>query len=79
MKAENGIEEEVITITTKYIHNKSNSFPYKKERIVRAGDTIIYTDSMPFDSNVPDFNTLLDNFIDWCKKASISIDKWEHS
>lgn len=79
MKEENRIEEEVITITTKYIYNKSNSFPYKKERIVRAGDTVIYTDSMPLDADVPNFNTLLDNLIDWCKKASFSIYKWERT
>lgn len=30
MKEENRIKEEVITITIKYIYNKSNSFPYKK-------------------------------------------------
>lgn len=79
MKEENRIKEEVITITIKYIYNKSNSFPYKKERIIRAGNTVIYTDSMPIDANVPNFDTLLDKFINWCKKASFSIDKWEHS
>lgn len=71
------IEEEVITITTKYIYNDSGSFPYKKERTVKAGDTIVYTDSMPIDADVNNFDTLLDGFIDWCKKASLSIYKWE--
>lgn len=71
------IEEEVITITTKYIYNDSGSFPYKKERTVKAGDTIVYTDSMPIDADVNNFDTLLDRFIDWCKKASLSIYKWE--
>lgn len=71
------IEEEVITITTKYIYNDSGSFPYKKERTVKAGDTIVYTDSMPIDADVPDFDTLLDKFVGWCRQASLSIYKWK--
>lgn len=74
---EKKIKEEVITITTKYIYNDSGSFPYKKERTIKAGDTIIYTDSMPIDADVPSFDTLLDKFIEWCKKASFSINRWK--
>lgn len=55
---EKKIEEEVITITTKYIYNDSGSFPYKKERTVKTGDIIVYTDSMPIDAEVPNFDTL---------------------
>lgn len=73
---EKKIEEEVITITTKYIYNDSGSFPYKKERTVKAGDIIVYTDSMPIDTDVPDFDTLLDKFVGWCRNASFSIDRW---
>ena len=36
METTNKIEEEVITITTKYIYNDSGSFPYKKERTVKT-------------------------------------------
>lgn len=60
---EKKIEEEVITITTKYIYNDSGSFPYKKERTVKAGDIIVYTDSMPIDADVSDFDTLLDKLM----------------
>lgn len=70
-------EEEVITITTKYIYNDSGTFPYKKERTVKAGDIIVYTDSMPIDADVPNFDTLLDKFVEWCRNASFSIDKWK--
>jgi hypothetical protein len=73
---EKKIEEEVITITTKYIYNDSGSFPYKKERTVKAGDIIVYTDSMPIDADVSDFDTLLDKFVGWCRNASFSIDRW---
>lgn len=73
---EKKIEEEVITITTKYIYNDSGSFPYKKERTVKTGDTIVYTDSMPIDADVPNFDTLLDKFVYWCRNASFSINKW---
>lgn len=73
---EKKIEEEVITITTKYIYNDSGSFPYKKERTVKAGDIIVYTDSMPIDADVPDFDTLLDKFVYWCRNASFSIRRW---
>lgn len=74
---EKKIEEEVITITTKYIYNDSGSFFYKKERTVKAGDTIVYTDSMPIDADVPNFNTLVDKFVEWCRNASFSINKWK--
>lgn len=74
---EKKIEEEVITITTKYIYNDSGSFPYKKERTVKAGDTIVYTDSMPIGVNAPDFDTFVDKFVNWCKEASLSIYKWK--
>lgn len=74
---EKRIEKEVITITTKYIYNDSGTFPYKKERTVKARDIIVYTDSMPIDADVPNFDTLLDKFVEWCRNASFSIDKWK--
>ncbi|QIU92895.1 hypothetical protein [Bacteroides faecium] len=74
---EKKIEEEVITITIKYIYNDSGSFFYKKERTVKVGDTIVYTDSMPIDADVPNFNTLVDKFVEWCRNASFSINKWK--
>ena len=77
METTNKIEEEVITIISKYIYNDSGSFPYKKERTVKTGDTIVYTDSMPIDADVPDLDNILDKFIKWCKAASLSIYKWK--
>lgn len=74
---EQRIDEEVITIIIKYIYNKSGTFPYKKERVVKVGDTIVYTDSMPIDADVPNFDTLLDKFVNWCRNASFSINKWK--
>lgn len=75
-KNQEKFDEEVINITIKYIYNKSNSFPYKKERVIKVGDTIIYTDTMPIDSDVPVPYTHVDHFIEWCRKASFSIQKW---
>ena len=76
-KNEEKIMEEKITITNKYIYDKSNSYAYKKERIIDVDGIIIYNDIIPIDNSVPKFDTIIDKFEEWCRKASISIIQWQ--
>lgn len=67
------LEKSIITMTIKYYSNNKDVPANHRERIIKVNDNIIYTDSMPFNSNMDKSDSIIDSFNEWCIKSNKSL------
>lgn len=73
MKGKILLEESIITMTIKYYSNNKDIPANHRERIIKVNGNIIYTDYMPFTSNMDKFDSIIDSFNEWCIKSNKSL------